>query len=468
MTLGFLVIGLVCAMLLAVGFWASRKAKSSENYFVGDRNIGALVTIGTQCATFVGGGMTLGWIGLGFSYGLGSIWYGAPQALGFFFVAAIMVKSMRARGTSFVSLPDWFDNFYHNEILRMVIALACLIVPVTWVTAQTTAAARMLQTVGMPYWIGVLLIGGVVVIFSTIGGYVAVVITDTIQWICLFVIFVCTVSFAIYYAGGFGAIMDKVPNYMTNPLHVEGMPSYTILLWMVSGLVSGMGLQSTYQRIYSAKTNEVAVAGLVATGIATIFFAVLTSFVGMAVLCLNGPADLLKDSVWPWFLNEYMKPWVSVIYSICIIMATMSTASSMLNSIALTITHDLYARYINPNATDKMKLKLGIIVSGVFGVISIWWAMGGSWMIALFGMSYAVGCGPMAAAVMIAAIMKEKANPIFIVAGLILGIVVGIITLGMPGLAGIPAGGTVFSFFTSLIIGVFGSLVFKNKKLAAI
>lgn len=43
----------------------------------------------------------------------------------------------------------------------------------------------MLETLGMPYWMGVLLIGGVVVLFSTIGGYVAVVYTDTIQWIVL-------------------------------------------------------------------------------------------------------------------------------------------------------------------------------------------------------------------------------------------------------------------------------------------
>ena len=463
MMLGIAVILFVCVMLLAVGFWASRKVKTSEDYFVGGRGIGALVTIGTQCATFVGGGMTLGWIGMGFRYGLGAAWYGAPQALGFFFMAAVLVKSMRARGAAFVSLPDWFDNFYHNKTLSIVTALACLIVPITWVTAQVTAAARMLETLGMPYWLGVLLIGGVVVLFSTIGGYVAVVYTDTIQWIVLFVIFCATVSFAIIHVGGFGEISRSVPEHMMNPMTVEGMPNYTIFLWIISGLVSGMGLQSSYQRIYSAKSDGVAKAGLISTGLATTFFAVLTAFVGMAVFLSGGPTDLQNDSVWPWFLDNYMQPWVSVIYSVCIIMATMSTASSMLNSISLTITHDLYSKFINPKASDKKVLRLGIIVSGVFGIISLWWALGGSWMIALFGISYSVGCGPMAAAVITAALMKKKGNPLCIVGGVILGVIVGIITLKVPALADIPAGGTVFSFFAALLICVGGSLIWKPK-----
>lgn len=66
MMLGIAVILFVCVMLLAVGFWASRKVKTSEDYFVGGRGIGALVTIGTQWRHLCGRRYDLGldWNGL--------------------------------------------------------------------------------------------------------------------------------------------------------------------------------------------------------------------------------------------------------------------------------------------------------------------------------------------------------------------------------------------------------------------
>ena len=163
MTTGILVVLILGTVMAVIGFWSSKRNKSTDDYYVGGRSLGSLVTIATQCATFVGGGMTLGWIGMGAKYGFSSAWYGAPQSLGFFFMAAVLVKMMRKY--NFTSLPDWFDSLYHNKALSIISALACLIVPITWVTAQTTAAARMLETVGVPYLMGVLVVGGIVIYF---------------------------------------------------------------------------------------------------------------------------------------------------------------------------------------------------------------------------------------------------------------------------------------------------------------
>lgn len=463
MSLGIAIVVILGAVMLCVGLWSSKKVKTSDDYYVGGRSLGSLVTIGTQCATFVGGGMTLGWIGNGFKYGTASIWYGAPQALGFFFMAAVLVKQMRKTGTSFISLPDWFDNRYHNKFLSIVSAIVCLIVPIAWVTAQTTAAARMLETVGVPYVVGVLVVGGIVMIYSTVGGYLAVAYTDAVQWLILLLIFAGTVPFAIIYAGGFTGIAANTAADLMDPMTVNGMPPYTIPLWIIAGIVSGLGLQSSYQRIYSAKSDKVAKQGLIWTGVATIFFATLTSFVGLAVARLGAPTDLANDSVWPWFLNNYMPKWVAVIYTVCIMMATMSTADSMLNSISLTVTHDLYSKFINPKADDKKVLRIGIIVSGIFGVLALYFATAGTWMTALFGMSYTLGAGPLAGAVVTAALMKKKANPVTIGVGMLAGVLTGYITLKVPDLASIPAGGTVFSFAACVLVVVIGSLIFRSK-----
>lgn len=467
-TIGITLVIALGIVMLVVGFVTAKMNKTSEDYYVGGRRLGWLVTICTQCATFVGGGMTLGWIGMGFFRGLGAAWWGIPQSFGFFFMAVVMVKQMRASGTSFISLPDWFDSIYGNKTLNIISTIACLIVPFTWVTAQTTAAARMLEGIGVPFIWGVILVGGVVITYTTVGGYLAVVYTDTIQWLLLFTLFCLTVPSAFVIAGGFHKIMATTPVFMHNFFYIDKMPPYTIFLWIIAGLVSGMGLQSSYQRIYSARTTEIAKGGLIATGIATVFFAVITAFAGMAVFSLGGaPAGLKSDGVWPWFLSKYLPSWVAIVYTVLIMMATMSTADSMLNSISMSITHDLYQKYINPSAPEKKVMRIGVWVTGIFGVVALYWATAGSWMIKLFGFSYTVGAGPLSAAVISAALFKKRIAPKFLALGILCGAVVGYITTIVPGFSEIPAGGTVFSFGSALIISLLG-IAFGSNNTAAV
>ena len=61
---GIIVIAILIGGLTIVGLMMAKRNKTTEDYYLGGRNVGTLVTIGTQCATFVGGGMTLGWIGI--------------------------------------------------------------------------------------------------------------------------------------------------------------------------------------------------------------------------------------------------------------------------------------------------------------------------------------------------------------------------------------------------------------------
>ena len=66
-------------------------------------------------------------------------------------------------------------------------------------------------------------------------------------------------------------------------------------------------------------------------------------------------------------------------------------------------------------------------------------------------------------AVILAALMKKRANAKCLAVGLIAGPVIGYITLQVPTLAAVPAGGTFFSFSGTLLVGLLGSLILKPK-----
>ena len=465
--LGIIVVVALCAIMLAIGAIVSKKNATTEDYYIGGGKVSTFVIICTQCATFVGGGMTLGWIGMGANRGLGGVWYMWPQALGFVFAALFMTKLLRKEGKHFISVPDWLDDMYHNKTLRVVAAILTMVVPITWVCGQSTAAARMLEGLGIPYLVALFVVGGVVILYSTFGGFLAVVYTDTLQWIILFVLYIVCVPWALIKAGGFGAALAAMPVEMQDFMHVPGMPRATWFFWTINGIVGSMGLQTTFQRIYAAKSTKAANIGLYATAVATVIFSFLATFTGMAIVKLGLPAETVNDSVWPWFLNNYMPLWVGVVYTVVIMMATMSSADSMLNSISLSASHDIYKNVINPKADDKKVLKVGIIVSGIFGIISLYWASFGGWMLKAFGYGWTIGAGPMSAILILAAIFKGKANQAGMIIGMIAGAIAGVLSSFIPALKDVPAGGTIISFGVALVIPLIMTLAAPGKEKAA-
>lgn len=459
---GFLVFGVICLATLIVGIWAGKKVKSSDDYWVGGRNLGKIVTTCTQAATFIGGGMTVGWISMGYKLGYGAFWYGIPQSLGIFVAAYVLVKSFRK--SNFTSLPDYFNSIYQSDSVNLVMTITSLVAPVTWVAGQFSAAGRIMEGVlGIDFTVGVLIAGAVVIIYSVFGGFMAVAYTDTLQFAILFILFMIVAPMPIVQAGGLSGIVNNVPDWMLDPFTIQGMASITIGIWIFMGLTEYLGLQTLYQRIYSADSEDTAKFGLKVTAWLTVLWGILTPLVGMAIYALN--PELNPDQSFSWFLANRTNSVISMAFLACVVMATMSTADSMLNSVALNISYDIYLKRINPKASEKKALSVGRIVTVVFGVISLFWAMQGGLIQSFFGYAASVSSGPMVAAILFTAIATQKRTAKGIVYGVCAGVAVGIASIFMPVIKDILAGGVMFSFLTTLIVAwIVGSMSKSNTE----
>lgn len=458
--IGFIVFGLICLITLIVGIWAGRKVKTSDDYWVGGRNLGKLVITSSQAATFIGGGMTVGWIGMGYKLGYGAFWYGIPQSLGIFVAAYFLVKSFRQG--NYTSLPDYFDSIYKNETVNLVMTITALIAPVTWVAGQFSAAGRMMQGIlGINFELAVIIAGCIVILYSVFGGFMSVVYTDTLQFMILFVLFMITAPMPIIHVGGLGNIINSVPDWMLQPFTIHGMASITIGIWIFMGLTEYLGLQTLYQRIYAADSENTARFSLKVTAWLTVLWGVLTPIVGMAIYAIN--PDLNPDVSFSWFLANKAPQILSMAFLACVVMATMSTADSMLNSVALNISYDIYQKHINKNASEKQALFVGRIVTLIFGVISLFWAMQGGLIQAFFGYAASVSSGPLVAAILFTVFAEKKRTANGIIYGVSAGVIVGIISLFTPVIKDILAGGVMFSFLTTIIVALlFGSMSKKD------
>ena len=457
---GFLIFGLIIALNLAVGIWAGRKVKDTDGFFVGGRSMGKLVITCTQLATWIGGAMTMAWVSYGYQQGFAAFWYCALQGIGPLVVAFFLIKLFRAK--KFTSLPDFFADIYQNKIVTAIVTVVVMIIPITWTASQFAASARMMHGVlGVDFTVGVILTAAVVMGYSVFGGFTSVVYTDTLQFLLLFVLFLIVAPQPIAQAGGIAASIRALPADMSNLFQLKDLPWYAMLAYMIYGVTEFMSNQTSYQRIYAADSEKTAKFSLVVTGVLTIIWGIFAPIVGMAIRSLN--PDLVPDEALSWFLGTRTNDIICLAFLACIMMATMSTADSCLNSLSVNISHDIYLNLIKPDADDKKVLRAGRLVSLLFGLISMYWALQGGSLVNFFNYSAGLSAGPIAAIVLFTRFGKNLRTPWAVSAGMVAGVVSGLIATQISALTEIVGGGLLLSFPITILVACITGMATKGS-----
>lgn len=463
---GFAIFGVVLLLNLAVGIWAGRNVKDTDDFFVGGRGMGKLLITCTQLATWIGGAMTMAWVSYGYQQGFAAFWYCALQGIGPLVAAVFLIKTFRAK--KFTSLPDYFADVYQNKVVTAIVTIVVMVIPITWTASQFSASARMMSGVlGIDFTVGVILTAAVVMGYSVFGGFTSVVYTDTLQFFILFVLFLIIAPQPIIMVGGVGATISSLPADMSDLFHLKDLPAYAMLAYFIYGITEFLSNQTSYQRIYAADSAKTARFSLVVTGVLTIIWGIGAPITGMAIRSLN--PNLVPDDALSWFLSTHTSDVLCLAFLACIMMATMSTADSCLNSLSVNISHDIYQNLINPKADDQKVLRAGRIVSLLFGLVSMYWALQGGSIVNFFNYSAGLSAGPIAAMILFTRFApKEIRTPYAVGAGMIAGVLAGLLATQISSLTAIVGGGLLLSFPGTIIVAIAVGLATKGKMSKAI
>lgn len=459
--IGFVIFGIVILLNLVVGIWAGRKVKDTDDFFVGGRGMGKLLITCTQLATWIGGAMTMAWVSYGYQQGFAAFWYCALQGIGPLVAAFFLIKTFRAK--KFTSLPDYFADIYQNKVVTAIVTVVVMIIPITWTASQFSASARMMSGVlGIDFTVGVVLTAAVVMGYSVFGGFTSVVYTDTLQFLILFVLFLIIAPQPIAMAGGIGATIEALPADMSNLFQLKDLPSYAMLAYFIYGITEFLSNQTSYQRIYAADSEKTARFSLIVTGVLTIIWGIGAPIAGMAIRSLN--PNLIPDEALSWFLSSHTSDALCLAFLACIMMATMSTADSCLNSLSVNISHDIYQNLINPKADDQKVLRAGRIVSLLFGLVSMYWALQGGSIVNFFNYSAGLSAGPIAAMILFTRFAhKEIRTPYAVGAGMVVGVLAGLVATQISALTSIVGGGLLLSFPGTILVALIVGSLTKGK-----
>jgi len=342
-------------LLVAIGVYSSRfSSEGLSEYFVGGRKMNRLVVALSAVVSGRSAWLLLGVTGMAYTRGASAIW----SVAGYTFVELLLFLFYAPRLRRFserydcITVTDFFAERFRDRTgaLRVVLAAVILLFMVSYVAAQFVGGGKAIgASFGLQPTTGVLITAGIVLVYTMMGGFLAVSLTDTVQALFMLVALLVLPILAIAEWGGMGDVVRDLA--ALNP----GMPDpFAIGAGVAIGFI-GIGLGSPgnphilvrYMSIDSAR--QLRFSALVGTGwnILMGIGAVLIGMVGrLYYVELSMLPQQDPENLFPLLAQEHLPAMVFGMVVAAIFAAIMSTADSQLLVAASAIVRDVYDKVV--------------------------------------------------------------------------------------------------------------------------
>ncbi|MBR7025026.1 MAG: sodium/pantothenate symporter [Selenomonadaceae bacterium] len=349
------------AVMVGISIFVRHKQAGKNfvsSYFVGNRELGGLVLAMTTVATYSSVSSFVGGPGMAFQVGFGWIYMAVVQVTAIFLVLGIYGKrvALLARKLNAVTVVDIIRARFQSDFLAAVAAFVIVLFFCGTMTAQFVGGAKLFAAVtGYSYEAGLILFGLTVVIYTSIGGFRAVALTDTCCAIMMMVGIVLLLHYVLKAGGGFENIMTTLETNnpeLFEPFSFGNMP-WTIYFtqWLLVGICTIALPQSVVRGISYKNTQGLHQAMLIGT-IVVGFMNIGINFTGiLAHGVLTGTAADYGgvDNVIPTTIVQAMPIELVGLAIIGPLAASISTISGLLIVASSAIIKDVYLHWAEKN-----------------------------------------------------------------------------------------------------------------------
>jgi sodium/proline symporter len=359
-------------VVLGVGAVAWSRTRDLKDYILGGRRLGRWVTALSAQASDMSGWLLMGLPGYAYVAGMEATWLLLGLLVGTWanwrFTAERLRRTTEAYGDA-LTLPDYLERRFNDAsgLLRLLSAIFILVFFTFYTSSGLVAGGRLFEEVfGLDYLLAVSAGGATVVVYTFIGGFLAVSWTDLIQGLLMFLALVIVATLGVYLAGGFDGVlagMEAVNPALLDPLtDAAGEPMSLVAIASLLGWGLGyFGQPHVLARFMAASSAErIPDSRRIAMGWVTIAL-VSGLAVGMAgVGLLEEPlAGTDSEKVFMVMATVLLHPVVAGICLSGILAAVMSTADSQLLVASSAVSEDLYKGFFRREARPGELLWVG-------------------------------------------------------------------------------------------------------------
>ena len=242
----YLIIAGYFLIILTVGLLTGRK-QEKEEFLISGRKLKSLQATTTIFSSRIGAAILLTYTALVYMYGMGALWYfiGSVFGLFVFYFFGLKVKKL-ADKEKFYTMPDFFF-FLKGKIAGYLATLITIIIMFGWVVLNFTAGAKLIsEYTPITYNFSVIIVGVIILIYLLAGGFDAVVKTDVIQTVGIFLLFVL--------------MMYLLLTTNTKPglsfMDLFSIPAMQIISFFLAGFFIPMASPELWQRVYAIENKK--------------------------------------------------------------------------------------------------------------------------------------------------------------------------------------------------------------------
>lgn len=428
-------------ILMGFNFYRSRQVKNQEDFMVAGRQLSLTVMVFTLICTWIGSGTFIAGAEYAAQAGFSSLWLPAGAWVGIVFIYFLASK-IRTFGQ--YTIGDILEVRY-GPTARVWGAVALIISFVAIVSYQFVAGGFILNVAtdgAISDNTGIIIAAVFVIAFTAAAGMVAVAYTDLPNGIIILLACVVSLPFVYLKAGGFAGAEQVLPaSHFTIINDQFGQhPMLKAGGYFLATMLLLMGVQSMYQKFYSAKSPKEAKNAVVLWIIGTIVVEVVV--VAIAVFAYSIFYDKIDLSI-PKSGGKLVimaarfsvPPLVGVLLLAAACAVVISTGMNYLLSPTTNIMRDIYQRFINPDAPQSRMVALQKIMVVVLGLVAFLLAMNLQSVLEMSYFAYTI-YGVAITPALIAALAWKRATKAgglsSIISGSIICIVLKVLTYVLP------------------------------------
>ncbi|WP_339108816.1 sodium/proline symporter PutP [Thioclava sp. GXIMD4216] len=421
------------ALMLGIGVYAWRKSTSnSEEYMLGGRDLPPSVAALSAGASDMSGWLLLGLPGALYASGLVEAWIGIGLFIGALFnwiIVAPRLREQTERYSNSLTIPAFLANRFptHATALRMVSAIIIVVFFAVYTASGLVGGGKLYASAfGGDYMVGVCITLGIVLVYTVIGGFLAVSLTDFVQGFIMMLALIIMPAVILYMGQGNGVdqaaarLSDMQEGYLSM---THGLTAIGWLSAMAWGL-GYFGQPHIIVRFMAVRSvADVPKARNIGMGWMAISLlgAIGVGIFGRAYVERNGITVDDPETIFILLSNLLFHPLVTGFLYAALLAAIMSTVSSQLLVSASSISEDFYRIVLNRTASDRALVNVGRLATVLVGAVAIWIARDpGSEVLGLVSNAWA-GFGAAFGPLVILALTWPRMNGAGALAGLVVG-----------------------------------------------
>lgn len=479
----------------AIGLYSARRARTLSDYWVAGRSVGVFTNASAISSNYLSAASFLGVAAFIWANGFDGVWYATGFAAGYVLLLLFIASPLRRFGQ--YTIPDFCHGRFGSLRLRRAGILWTVVISSLYIIAQMVGVGTLMESItGIPWAGGVILLGGVIILYVAFGGMTGVTITQMLQfWIMLLAMLVPL--FVLLPQHSYGELLAHALGD-TAGVTVSGSPAFSeaeqvrissgaqwvgpFNQWDLVGSISLLialvcgtaGLPHILARFYTnpdaGKARWSTVWVLVFIGI----FYITTPIWGTYARMVLGPDAVIVEGGSPnpnsmmLVTSGLAGQWATALVAAGAIAALLSTVAGLLIALSSAFAHDFYGSILRPEASDRQKIRVAKLAVVVFGILAIAVGIGFrgtniAWMV---GLAFAVAASTFFPLLTLGIWWRRITEPGalagLMVGGSIAAVVVvgklaGLWTFDQPALISVPA-----SF---LAIGVVSRLTWDRQSL---